>query len=154
MVPMLSRPRVWIGVAAALGLIVGGWPGLVLGGTGGLVLTLVVGLTVRAISGGSVPRHVRRDLVTNVLAEDPEAVRMAFPGVSGEALFKALEEEVEQIIRGAVSISPSHQAVFAENVVRAALQRRFLEEVDPGRQRMLRVLGERLLRDWYGSASG
>jgi hypothetical protein len=151
---MLSSPIAWIAVAAVLGLIVGGFRGLVLGAAGGLALTLVVGLAARLVSGGSVPRRVRRDLVTNVLAEDPEAVRMAFPDLSGEALFKALEEEVEQIIRTAISVSPSHKDIFSEGVVRAALRRRFLEEVDPDRQRMLRVLGERLLRDWYGSTVG
>jgi len=151
---MLSNPKAWIAVAAVLGLIIGGLRGLVLGAVGGLVLTMVMGLAARAVSGGSVPRRVRRDLVTNVLAEDSEAVRMAFPDASGEALFKALEEEVEKIIRTAISVSPSHRAIFSEGVVREALRRRFLEELDPGRQRMLRVLGERLLRDWYGSAVG
>ena len=151
---MLSSPKAWIAAAAVVGLLVGGGRGLVLGAAAGLVLTLVLGLAVRAVSGGSVPRRVRRDLATNVLAEDPESVRRAFPGVSGEALVRALEEEIEQIARTAITVSPSHRDIFAEGVMRAALRRRLVEEADPARQEMLRVLGERLLRDWYGTAMG
>lgn len=107
------------------------------------------GRLIDAMTGRAVPREVRRDLVNNVIAEHPDVVRAAFPDCSGDALFKAINAELVEIIKTAGSVSPSHQAIFAENVMRVALRKRLLSEPDPRRQEMLRVLGERLLRDWY-----
>ena len=147
---LLTSPKGWIAIGTVIGLVVGGLPGMAVGFVGSLLLTLLVGLMVNAVSGGAVPKKVRRQLVAAVVNENPAAVRAAFPEVGEAGLSRALENEVEETIKTAVTISPSHEAIFAENVIRAALRQRMLEEPDPARQEILRILGERLLRDWYG----
>lgn len=147
---MLTDPKVWVVIVGVVGWILIGIPGMVLGLILGFFATLGIGLVVRAISGGSVPKGVRRDLVSTLLVEDSQAVKAAFPNLSGNELFRAIESEVEEVINAAVRISPTHNTIFSEGVIRAALQEKIFEEQDPARQRMLKSLQRRLLAQWYG----
>lgn len=104
---ILTSPIGWIGVAAIVGLMIGSAGGMIVGAVVGIGATMVVGVVVRAASGGSLPRSVRRSVVTNMLAADPSTATAAFPALSGDALFGALEKEVERIVRRAIAISPS-----------------------------------------------
>lgn len=151
---VLTSPQAWIVVAGVLGFLFDGMRGLIIGLVGGLAVTLVVGVLVRLISGGSVPRRVRRSLVTNVMAKHGEAVKAAFPNLSGDRLFNAMESEIEKTVETAITLSPSHGAAFAENVMRAALRERLNAEDDPDRRRMLKALEDQLLREWYGDSRG
>lgn len=105
------------------------------------------------VTGRSIPKRVRRDLVLNVIADHPDTIKAAFPGRYERDLVKALEAELVEIVKEAASASPSHRTIFAENVMRVALRQRFQTETDPDRREMLTALGNRLLRDWYPASA-
>lgn len=146
-----ANPKAWIVVSGVVGFFIGGGTRLLVGLGIGVVLTFVVSGIVRAVQGGSIPRNVKRELVENLLRDHPEAVRGAFPSLSEEALSNAVKQEIERTIKVAVLVSPSHEKVFSEGVIRAALQKRLMEEGDPERQEMLRALRHTILRDWYAA---
>ena len=154
MMKLFASPKAWIAIAALVGLIYRGVPGVLIGAVLGFIVTIVFGLLVNAFSGGAVPRGVRRALVTNVLADDPETVRRAFPGLEGNDLFRAIEDEVERIIRKAVTLSPSHQAIYSQVVVLSAAVLVAEEKPDPAYQALIRTIAARLRQDWYSGVHG
>ena len=142
-------PKVLIVLAGVAGLLWWGVPGLVVGLVVGFVLSILLGLVVNVLSGGVLPRAVRRSLVSNILLHRSEEVRRAFPAQDGAALFKALEAEVERVARASVELAPTHEAVFAEGVMRRAVQQLAGAEPDPGRKGLLQAIWQQLEVDWY-----
>jgi hypothetical protein len=131
----LIGPKGLIVIGGVIGLATNGLTGLIVGLVAGYIIAVLTGIAFRIVMGGSVPPTVRREVITNVLANRPDAVRAAFPRLAGSALFKALDQEIEGVIRTAVTLSPSHEAILDKGVISAALRQRFLSEPDEARQR-------------------
>lgn len=142
-------PFAVIAIGALIGLAAAGLPGLLLGAVAGFLVTLVISLVVRTAQGGALPRKVRRTLAVNMLTNHREAVRLALPGLQGDALLHRIEELVEEIGRHSVRHAPTPGEVWTETAVTLGLADMIsLAPTDELRQ-LYRCMLEQIRRDWY-----
>ena len=141
---------VWtIVVFAALGFLFKGFAGLIGGVALGLVVTFALGGAVQLFQGGPVPRKVRHQLAANMVANHTSVVEKAFPGKQGPELYSAVEEQINRLVRKAISIAPSNAAVFDKATIMLALAGIAAEEPDPGIRDFYAHLTDQIASDWY-----
>jgi hypothetical protein len=94
-------PYVVIGIAAVIGLFGWGVSGLILGAFAGYVLNMVLGLVFGLLSGGLLPRKVRRDTASTFIASHADEARRAFREASQLELQRLVEQRIERIFKRA-----------------------------------------------------
>ncbi len=143
-------PWVLVGLAALVGLAVRGAAGLLVGAVVGIALASILGFFVRKAQGGLLPSKVRRELIVNLLTGWPNVISEAFPGLEGDALFKAIEQVIEGVARRAVSLAPSNSEVWSAPVVARALEAAAAEEPSQEMKAFYFVVSQEIARGWYG----
>ena len=68
----------------------------------------------------SVPRHVRKDLAVNVIASCSSQLATVYPDLKGRRLMSEVEDLIEDIVRRAIKLAPTQNAIYSERVMGAA----------------------------------
>lgn len=145
----LAGPKALIVAAALIGLIGWGGKGLIIGGVTGLVASVLVGVIVRRISGGMMPRKVRKELVEGVAIRHPEVVEAAYPDIPKTEWYDALEDDAEAIAQKAVELAPSHEMVWSEGNIIRAIQELTAEQETEEARALYECMGKEIVRTWY-----
>ncbi len=148
---LIASPWALIILSGVVGFLLWGGLGLVLGLVGGLLITLLIGGVIRIVQGGSIPRRARRELITNILALHHDVVEEAYPDLRGEEITKELADVVEQVMTRAVSIAPTHGAVWSEPVVGSAVIELMHEAESDAKRELFRTVLIRMHADWYAT---
>ena len=144
-------PYIVILACAIIGLFLWGVKGLILGAILGYVLTVLFGLSLMGISGGILPRPVRRDTARSFLRSHPEIVEELFPDARPSERQKLLEQEIERIIRTGIKLSPAldPKGGYRSGDVQIAVDTLVEQEVDSLKKKLLVALGEHIQKEWY-----
>lgn len=144
-------PYLVIGVAALIGLFGWGITGLVIGGIGAFVFNMIFGWVLRLISGGLLPRRMRREVAVNFIASDAQLVEAACPGLTGAQRLKYVETAIERIFRRAIVDNPSMnlEAGWTHEAVEAATMALVDQESRPEMKAFLIALWRRIEQDMY-----
>lgn len=145
-----TLPGWTIAIFSVLGLLAGGLPGAVVGLILGVSFVLLIGALVRTSQGGLMPRKVRRDLTTNLLAQRGEAVQAAFSSVHGNELFRAVEAEIESLAHRATSMAavPTHEGIWTPDNVTDAATSLLRDDPEPSRAALYLAILAQMHTDW------
>ena len=144
-------PILYIALLAILGLFVWGFKGLILGAVVGYVSSILFGRILILLSGGILPRKVRRDTAMNFIASHPDLVRATFPEIDETRLLRAIERVVDSIFRRAAMDNKSinQNFAFTRAAIRDATCSLVDEEPNPKMTELLLSLLDLIERDMY-----
>jgi hypothetical protein len=96
------------------------------------------------------PRKIRHDLTTNLLAQRGEAVQAAFSTVHGNELFRAVEAEIESLAHRATSMAsgPTHDDIWTPDNVTDAATSLLRDDPEPSRAALYLAILAQMHTDW------
>ena len=100
-------PFIIIGIFGLIGLFIGRFYGLLIGVVGGYILVVFFGWIANRVSGGLLPRKVRRTTAINFLKLYSDVSKSTFPNLEEVGLIKEIEFQIERIYQTAVKLSPT-----------------------------------------------
>lgn len=100
-------PYIIIGIFAIIGLLIWGIKGLLIGGTLGYIITVLSGLALIGISGGFLPRKIRKAIAIKFIQNYSDIVEEVYPNIGDAERQKKIEKEIEQVIKTSVELSPA-----------------------------------------------
>ena len=144
-------PYLLIALLAIIGLFLWGLKGLVIGGVVGHIFSLLFGLILKLLSGGLLPRKVRRETARNFMALHPDLVRAAYPHLDESQSLRAVERAADSIFRKAVEENKSMniEAAWTREAIQDATASLIDQETRPEMGQLLRSLLELIERDMY-----
>ena len=144
-----TAPPLTILASVVIGAVLGGSGGAVIGFAVGSAAVIVIGFFVRQAQGGLLPKKVRLGLVTNVLSQQPEAVKEAFPGLQGAALHHAMDKAVEELASKALTMSPSpdEKVWFTMDALAQAVLALAATEANPARVKLYDAIWRQVVVD-------
>lgn len=144
-------PYLVIVVAGLVGLFGWGLKGGVLGAVGAWILSLILGGVVGLLSGGLLPRKVRREAASGFISSYGDLARGVFPNALEPALQKSVEHWIERIFRRAARDSESMdlEAALERAAIQAAAAALIAEEPRPQMKSFLTALEEHIEKEMY-----
>ena len=134
-------PWVLNGIATLVGLA--GWG--IWGGIAAFAIawsvSMLFGLVCIWISGGVLPRSVRRKTAESFLEAHLETAIAAYPGLNDHALQNAIEDKIEEICRAATGQNYEQLMDAAERLKK--------EEINPLRRDLITAIWMHLERTWW-----
>ena len=147
-------PQLTILAIAIIGAFVDGVAGFFIWGVCGLIGVLIFGWLLNIFSGGLLPRKVRDDTATDFIAQFPELIKKAYPGVSPYEAKQKVASLLDGMMKRATINNPSMHLdaagspqVFFESALEVAEEQPNKELNELAHELIAFVRNHRL---WYG----
>lgn len=101
-----------------------------------------------------IPRKVSGKLVDGLLIDESNAVRLAYPGLEGKRLRKALAEDADAVVRRAVDFAPRHADVWTLPCLAAGARALAQEAQASERLDLFYAIERQIARDWFHAPPG
>ena len=144
-------PHLVIGILALVGLFGWGLKGLILGAIAGFVFNLLFGSLLTMLSGGLLPRKLRKQTASRFIILYPELAQNVIPNTSERSLQKSVERSIEAIFKRSGTDNRSLDLVAALDItaIRAAAAALISEEQRPEMKKFLDSLEQHIEREMY-----
>lgn len=97
----------------------------------------------------TVPRAEKDKLTTTFVRDHGDLVNARFPHLPLRKILGRLDDIIEDFLRQAIKLSPTHEAVFSRDIMGAAIHDVAQAQADQLDWQVCLTLGSVLIREWY-----
>ena len=142
-------PYVVIGIVTLVGLVGWGFQGAIIAFALAWVGSLIVGQVAVWVTGGALPRQVRKDAARTFLETHPKIADATFPSLTQDQKQKMIEAEIDRICQTSMACSPASVTGLEKDRVLNTAYELCQNETDPVRAALISSIAEHLGRTWY-----
>lgn len=144
-------PYALIFISALIGLFGWGFKGLIIGAVGAHLAAIIFGVVLTSLSGGLLPRKVRKKAASDFVARHEDLIRAAFPKTPQGEYQRTIEKAIERIFERAMADNKSADllASMTLGAIQSATASIISEEQGHEMKTLLSALGEHIERDMY-----